>query len=197
MAVDFKINLAKDLCSSAEQRERFHRTMVLYVIFCGLALIVSAYYSSINFTQYVINRQERSKLMMTTLAISGLDGSAFKNPTKTYDEVQKYSDELATLRLALGQRTQLLPVLHHLFKDLPDDVVLQNLSTGKGKLVFGLNMPPATEGANDSVRELKAIWERNEEIMKRVSSIRPVKGQRRTIGENSVFNVQFECVLKK
>ena len=88
-------------------------------------------------------------------------------------------------------------MIHNLFLDLPENVALLNLAGNKTKLEFGLVMPAPSEKAGDPVKDLREAWEGNEELMRRVISIRPTTGERRTIGEESMFFVQFECVLKK
>jgi hypothetical protein len=197
MAVDYQINLAKSLTSSNEERNRFYNGMLIYLVGCAAALVLAAYFTSINLSRYIKNRHEQRNLIRTALAVSGLEASTFKSPDRAYKELQKYSDELASLRQALGLRTQLLPIIHNLFKALPTEVELKNLTANKSKVIFGINVPAASESVGDPVRKLKTAWENNEQLMKHVASIRPIKGQRRTMGSESVFHVQFECILKK
>ncbi len=197
MAVDYQINLAKSLTSSNEARNRFNSGMLLYLLVCTVGLVVASYSTSINLSRYMKNRQEQRQLMATTLAVSGLNASTFKNPDQVYKELQTYSEELSTLQAALGSRTLLLPVIHNLFMDLSSDIELKTLSANKSKITFGINVPAASKGVSDPVRALKTAWEGNADLMRYVTSIRPVKGERRTTGAESVFYVQFECVLKK
>lgn len=197
MAVDYRINLAKNLTSSPEARARFYNGMLVYLVTCSALLVVVAYLSSVSLKHYMQNNQERLQLIRTATLVSGLDATAFNRPEETYAELEIYSHRMASLKTVLGQRVQLLPVMHNLFLELPDGVALQSLSADKSKLVFGLVMPPPSEEAGDPVRDLRAAWEKNEELMKRVSSIRPLTGERRTMGSKSVFYVQFECVLNK
>lgn len=195
--VDYRINLAKTLASTPEQRRKFYHGMLIYLVVCSAAMVYVAYLSSINLKRFLDARWERAQLRATAASVAGLDASAFKNPDKTYGDLQAYSGRIVALKTALGERTHLLPIIHNLFADLPDGVVLQSLSADKGKVSFGLAMPPPSEEAGDPVRKLKTAWEKNEELMKSVASIRPLTGERRTSGEVSVFHVQFECVLKK
>ena len=196
MAVDFRINLARDLVRSVEERKRFYHGMLLYLCACAVLLVAVAYLSSVNLLQYLKNRQERRSLLATTEAVSGLGAPAFKNPERIHARVEEASLGIAALKGVLQRRVQLLPVVHNLFVDLPEGVALQSLSAGKDKMVFGLVMPPASAEAGDPGRQLRTGWEKNAELMERVASIRPVTGERRTMGDTSVFYVQFECVLK-
>ena len=79
--------------------------------------------------------------------------------------------------------------------DLPDGVVLQNLVASKNKITFALAMPTSVN-ADDPVRDITRKWEKNEDLKKSVSSIRPLTGERRTQGDESIFYYQFECILK-
>jgi hypothetical protein len=197
MPVDYRINLAKDLTSSVEDRTKFYNRMLMYLVSCAVLLVSVAYLASMNFSIYLANKAEARQLLTTAAAVSDLDQAAFKNPDTIYKELEVHSREIASLRQILGRRVQLLPVVHNLFLDLPADVSLQTLSANKTKVSFGLVMPLPTQDSCDLVRELKESWEKNAELMRRVNTIRPLTGERRTIGDKSLFFVQFECVLNK
>lgn len=196
MPADFRINLAKDLTSSAEERTRFYKGMLIYLLLCSVLLVSVAYAASSNLRSYMKNKAEQQQLRTTTLAVTGLDPAVFKNPIPIYTALESHYRKIASLKKVLGQQVQLLPVVHNLFLDLPEGVALQSLSANKNAVSFGLVMPPPSQDA-DPVRDLREAWEKNEELMKRVATIRPVTGERRTIETVSVFYVQFECVLKK
>ncbi len=196
MATDCRINLAKELTSSTEERVRFYNRMLIYLVICAAGLVLVAFLSSWNLKNYIENNHEHAQLLNSSSIVSGLNPSAFKNPDNTYDELRNYSNQIIILKQELGSRVQLLPVVHNLFVDLHKNITLQSLSASKDKLAFGLIMPPPSAGA-DPVRDLRTAWEANEELMKRVSTIRPITGERRTIGKKSVFYVQFECILNK
>ncbi|VGO17541.1 hypothetical protein PDESU_06138 [Pontiella desulfatans] len=197
MAVDFKINLAKDLTSTPEERARFYNGMLVYLVVCAALMVLVAYLASVNMQQFLANRQERIQLLRTVSSVSDIDQSAFRNPGKVYADLETHAMTIADLKKALGQRVLLLPIMHNLFIDLPEGVSLQSLSANKSKLDFGLVMPPPSDSAGDPVKQLRSAWEENEELMKRVSTIRPVTGERRVMGTTSVFYVQFECLLNK
>ena len=197
MAADFRINLAKDITSSEEGRTRFYNGMLIYLVLCSAVLVFVAFFTSTNIQTFLKNRDERAMLLRRVAMQEGFDISAFKNPDKIYDELEAHAANIAALKKVLSQRVQLLPVIHNLFVDLPEGVVLQSLSANKSEMAFGLVMPPPAEQSRDPVQQLRAAWEKNEELMKRVATIRPVTGERRTMGSKSVFYVQFECILKK
>lgn len=195
--VDYRINLAKTFVSSAEKRTRFYDGMIVYLMLCVAVMVGVAYLSTINLQGFAENKRARARLLASASASSGFDEAALKNPSKAYSELKAYSSEIAALRAVLEQRVRLLPVIEGLFADLPEGATLQSLSASPGKMAFGMILPPASEERGDPVRKLKEVWEGNEELMKRVSSIRPLTGERRTMESKSVYYVKFECVLKK
>jgi hypothetical protein len=197
MPADYRINLAKDLTSSVEERTKFYNRMLVYLVACAVLLVLVSYLASMNFSTFLKNRTEAHQLLVTAAVVSDLNPSAFKNPDTIYKELDVHSREIASLRRVLESRVQLLPVIHNLFLDLPPGVALQTLSGNRNKLSFGLVMPPLSQTAGDPVRDLKEAWEKNEELMMRVSTIRPLTGERRTVGDESMFYVQFECLLNK
>ncbi|MDZ8119282.1 hypothetical protein [Pontiella agarivorans] len=196
MAADFKINLAKDLTSTHEERVRFYNGMLIYQAVCAILLVLVAYLASLNLTTFLANKAEQREILATTEAVHGISKSTFRNPQAAYNELDAYSRRIDSLRHLLGRRIQLLPIVYNLFLELPEGVALQSLSADTALLSFGLVMPSPTADA-DAVKELRAAWERNEELMRRVLSIRPLTGERRTVGDQSMVYMQFECVLKK
>jgi len=198
MPADYTINLAKDLTSTQEERTRFYHSMLVYLVGCSAALVFVAYWGSLNVQQFLRNRQERLQLLQTVSATTDIPSTAFRDPKPFYDNLENHAGRISDLRRALEQRVQLLPVIHNLFVDMPKGISLQSLSANKEMLAFGLVMPPSSEQAGgDPVKIMRSAWEKNEELMKRVATIRPVTGERRNMGGKSVFYVQFECVLKK
>lgn len=197
MPADYTINLAKDITSSPQKRSRFYNGMLSYLVACAGALVCVAYFSSINTMKYLKTRQEGLQQLKTTAAITGIPESAFGNPDAMYAGLEQQAIQVASLKKALEQRAQLLPVIRNLLLDLPEGVSLQSLSANRDKMSFGLVMPPPSEEAGDPVKQLRVAWEQSEELMARVASIRPVTGERRRVGSESVFYVQFECVFKQ
>ena len=195
--VDYRINLAKSLTSSIEERTRFYNGMLFYLVLCAMVMVGVAYLATVNLKGFGENKQERDRLQHLASAMSGLDAAAFKNPDQAYSELQAYSSEIGALKTVLKQRVKLLPVIDNLFIDLPEGASLLSFSADKKKMAFGLILPPASEERGDPVRKLTEAWESNQELIKRVSSIRPLTGERRTMGSNSVYYVKFECVLRK
>lgn len=196
MAVDYRINLAKEMTSSVGERNRFYSGMLIYLIASAIALILVTYLGNRNMTCYVDNTREYNQLLGKSSEAFGLDVSAFRNAENIYTELEAYSVKIQELKNVLGQRVPLLPVVHNLFIELPAGVTVQSLSAHKSLLSFGLIMPPPSKEV-DPVRNLRASWEANKELMRSVATIRPVTGERRTIENQSVFYVQFECVLNK
>lgn len=197
MPADFQINLAKDLTSSIEERTAFYNRMLIYLVLCAAGLVLVAYFASVNFMTYMNNKAAQRQLERTTIAVSAVEKSAFDDPETALLELQVYSRKIKNLKQLLGNRVQILPVIHNLFLDLPEDVALQSLNANRSKIEFGMVMPPPSEENGDLVSEMTGIWENNEELMQRIVSLRPMTGERRTMGSKSVFFVQFECTLKK
>ncbi len=197
MPADFQINLAKDLTSSPEERTRFYNGFLIYLVSCFGLLVLTAYLTSVNLTAYMKNRTEQHQISATVSAATGISKDMFKHPEQSYTQLDAYSRKLISLKQLLGQRVQLLPVVHNLFVKLPQDVALQSLAADKKKVSFGLVMPMPSNDANDPVKVLRTAWESNEELMRRVDTIRPITGERRTMGSETKFYVQFECVLKQ
>ena len=197
MAADYRINLAKGMTSSPEERARFYNGMLIYLVVCFAGLVAVGYFGSVNVRHTIKNHQKQALLVQTVCAVSGVSEDDFKNPDELFRQLEDQALDIAQLKRVLGQRVRLLPVIHNLFTDLPLGVSLQSLSANKQKLAFGLVMPLSSDDAGDPVALLSAAWESNEELMKRVATIRPLKGERRTMGAGSVFFVQFECVLEK
>jgi len=192
--VDYHINLAREMVSTTEQRKRFYRGMLIYLTVCALVLAGAAWFSARNVKEAFRNRRECEHLLANASMVEGVDAEAFSNPDQIYEELQFRATEIARLKQALERQVRLLPVIHNLFAELPEGVALQSLSADQGKMAFGLLMPPSGKVA-DPVRDLKNLWKKNEALLTRVSSIRPVTGERRMVGTNSIFFVQFECFL--
>ena len=194
--VDYRINLAKTLASTPEQRQKFYNGMLIYLVTCSAIMVLTAYLSSVNMKRFVDVRAERNQILATATSVSGLQDTDFKRPDKAYNDLKEASVQIASLKQALGQRVQLLPVLHNLFRNLPDGVALQSLSADGDKMMFDLSMP-SSENAGDPVRKLTQMWGKNEVLKESVFEIRPVKGERRTLGGESKFYYKFECQLKR
>ncbi|MDF7824476.1 hypothetical protein P4B35_10670 [Pontiellaceae bacterium B12227] len=197
MAVDYRINLAKGMTSAPEQRARFYNGMLIYLLICFAGLAAVGFFGSVNIRQTIKNHQQQAMLQQTVCSVSGVTEDAFLNPDETFRQLEDRAYDIAQLKRALGQRVHLLPVIHNLFTDLPSGVSLQSLSANKEQLAFGLVMPLSSDDAGDPVALLSAAWEKNEELMNRVVSIRPLNGERRNTESGPVFFVQFECILKK
>lgn len=195
--LDYNINLAREQVRTTEERLRFYKGMLVYLSLCSIALIFSAYIASVNIQHYLRNNREGRQLLASASATVGVSCSVFNDPDRIYADLQVCSEQIVTLKNALEKRVQLLPIIHNLFENLPDHVDLQRLSASRGKITFGLVMPPPSDEFGDPVRLLTDVWKKNPELMTTVSSIRPITGERRTKGTNSMFFVQFECLLNE
>ena len=195
--VDYRINLAKTLTSSPEKRLKFYNGMLIYLVTCAAIMVLVAYFSSINIKRFVDLRVERKQIEEASSALTGLDDTAFRRPELVVNEIKSLSDQIASLRNALGQRVHLLPIIHNLVLDLPKGVIFHGIVATDRKMVFDLAMPPPSEDEADPVRKLTRTWENNEFLKNNVESIRPVKGERRTVGGTSIFHYQFECIITK
>ncbi|MEE9369732.1 MAG: hypothetical protein V3V05_12860 [Pontiella sp.] len=195
---DFRINLAKTMVSSEEERRKFYNGMLIYLVLCAGAMVYVAYLSSSHIISAHRDNKKSSQLIKTVSSASDFSKTFYKNPGKAYEQLDVYAADIEVLRTALSERSHFLPVMSQLFSDFPDNVALQGLtaSASTKKISFGLVMPLSDKDKGDPVRKLQTVWNGNEELMERVLSIRPITGERRMVGDQPAFFVQFECTLK-
>jgi hypothetical protein len=193
MMVDYRINLAKTVTSTPEQRRKFYHGMILYLSLCAAGLVYTAYLASANIMEaYKADRQRRSLVKSVTSA-SDFSKTFYKDPGKAYDELKLFAQDLSLLKSAFGQRTHFLPVLNQLFAGFPEDIAVENLeaSTSRNTISFGL------VGPGKSVKAQQLAWSKNAKLNESVRSIKQIQGEQRMVGGQPVYFVKFECVLKK
>ena len=190
--VDYRINLAKTVVSTPEQRRKFYNGMMIYLVFCAAGLVYVAYLASSNMIEAYSASHQRRQMVKAVSSASGFSKTFYKNPDKAYDELKLYAEDLVLLKTAFAQRTHFLPVLNQLFADFPEDVAMENLeaSAGQNSIAFGL------VGPGKSVKAQQLAWKQNSGLNELVRSIKQVKGEQRTVGGQLVYFVKFECVLK-
>jgi hypothetical protein len=195
---DYRINLAKSVASSPGERQKFYNGMLIYLALCAVAMVYVAYLTSINIIDAYQASKQSHVLVKGVSAASDFSETFYKDPGQAYRELEVYASDLEILRLALSQRSHFLPVMSQLFSGFPEDVALQGLtaSADSKKISFGLVVPLSDQEKGDPVRQLQTLWNANEELMQRVQGIRPITGERRMVGGQPAFFVQFECVLK-
>ncbi len=196
---DYRINLVKSVVSSEEERQKFYNGMLIYLVLCFAAMVYVSYLSAKSFLEaHRVNKQSQA-LVNTVAESSGFSKTFYKNPADAYRELEVYSADLDLLRAALSERSHFLPVMTQLFSDFPEGVALQGLSASavNKKISFGLVLPLTDQTKADPVRQLQTMWSGNTELMQRTQSIRPITGERRMVGDEPVFFVQFECLLKQ
>lgn len=189
---NFNINLAKDMASTEEERVRFYNGMLIYLVACAVLLVFVTSLSSVNLKNYLNNKRERNQLILMASTVSGLDSSVFTSPDKIYDELEANSLKILSLKQALDRRVHLLPLVHNLFDNLPRGVTLQMLVADRGRVVFGLNVSSASQAA-----DLTRAWERNNEVMSRITDYKQVKSESLKTGLQTGLYVQFEFTLKE
>jgi hypothetical protein len=190
--VDFKINLAKAVTSTPEQRRKFYNGMLIYLALCAAGLVYTAYFTSRNIGEAFRTERQRKQVISTVSTVSGFGKKFFANPQKAYSELELYAKDMDLLKQAFGQRAGFLPVINLLFKDFPEDVAVESLEAvaARNTVSFGL------VGPSKSVRAQQAAWKKNDELGKRVRSIKQVKGELRMVQGAPVYFVKFECTLK-
>jgi hypothetical protein len=195
---DFNINLAKTMVSSPEQRQKFYNRMMVYLVICAAAMVYVAYLASLNLVNVVTVNRERQSLIMTTSSVTEYGQTFYRNPDKTYQELDIYAKDLETLRDLLLQRAHFLPVLNQLFMDFPDNIALQKLTaTASGRSIqFELVAPYRDQQGESPVSKLQARWKSNKELLNRTTGVRLVTSERRLMGEMAAVIVKFECKLK-
>ena len=190
--VDYRINLAKSITSSPEQRQKIYHGMIIYLSCCAAGLVYTAYLASANVMEaYSAGRQRRS-MIKSVSASSDFSKTFYKNPGKTYEELELNARSLESLKTAFAQRTHFLPVLNQLFTDFSIDVAVESLeaSSAQNIITFGL------VGPGKSVKAQQLAWKQNAKLNGLVRSIKQVKGEQRAVGGQSVYFVKFECMLK-
>ena len=190
--VDYRINLAKTITSTPEQRRKLYNGMIIYLSLCAAGLVYTAYLASANVMEaYSAGRQRRS-MIKSVSATSGFNKTFYKNPSKAYEELVVNARSLESLKTAFAQRTHFLPVLNQLFTDFPMDVAVESLeaSAAQNTIAFGL------VGPGKSVKAQQLAWKKNAKLNGLVRSIKQVKGEQRIVGGQPVYFVKFECVLK-
>lgn len=195
---DYRINLAKTVVSTPEERQKFYNRMLIYLVICAGAMVYVAYLSASNMLKAHRANKQSTALIKGATTTSGFSKTFFKNPDAAYQELEVYAVDLEILRDVFSKRSHFLPVISELFQDFPDGVTLQGLTASavSKKLAFGLVLPLSNQEKVDPVRQLQATWNGNDDLMNRVESIRPITGERRMVGDEPVFFVQFECLLK-
>ena len=158
--VDYRINLAKSVVSTPEQRRKFYNGMMIYLVFCAAGLVYVAYLASANVMEAYSASRQRRQMVKAVSTASGFSKSFYKNPDEAYDELQLYAEDLALLKTAFAQRTHFLPVLSQLFANFPEDVGVENLevSADQKRVVFEL------VGPGKSIKAQRAVWKQNAEL---------------------------------
>jgi hypothetical protein len=195
---DYRINLAKSVTSTPEERKKFYNGMLIYQVVCAGLMVYVAYLSSFSIIDGLRASRHKRNLVKSVTSVSEFSKSFYKNPEQAYAELTLYSEDLTTLRSALAGRSYFQPVISQLFAEFPEGVALKSLtaSVANKKVSFGLVVPLSDDEGGDPVRKLQAAWTANEELMKRIVNIRPTTGERRVMAGKPVFFVKFECLLK-
>ena len=191
--VDYRINLAKSITSTPEQRRKLYNGMIIYLSLCAAGLVYTAYLASANVMDAYSAGRQRRAMVKSVSSASDFSKTFYKNPGKAYQELELYAADLAVLKNTFAARTHFLPVVHLLFADFPEDLVLDNLeaSATKKSITFGL------VGSSKSINTHQAAWRQNPELSRLVQSIKQVTGEQRIVNGQAVRYVKFECVLKK
>lgn len=196
--MDYRINLAKSVTSTPQERKKFYHGMLIYQVVCAGLMVYVAYLSSFSIMDGLRASRHKRNLVKSVTSVSEFSKTFYKNPELAYAELALYSEDLTTLRSALAGRSYFQPVIGQLFAEFPEGVALESLtaSVAHKKVSFGLLVPLSDEEGGDAVRKLQAAWTANEELMKRIGNIQPTTGERRVVAGKPVFFVEFECLLK-
>jgi hypothetical protein len=196
--VDFKINLAKTMVSTPEQRQAFYHRMLIYLVICSAGLVYIAYFSAVNIVKAIHANRERQMLIGVDTAVTEAGKNFYSNPDQTYQELDAYAKDLETLRALVSKRAHFLPVLNQLFVDFPDNIALQYLTAKASTktIEFGLVAPLFDPKGGSPVSKLQAQWKGNKELLNRTTGVRQVTSERRVVGDAPAVFVKFECVLK-
>lgn len=195
---DFNINLAKSMVSTPEQRQRFYNRMLIYLVICAAAMVYVAFLASFNMVKVVQSNRERQARIATTSSMAESGKTFYRNPEKTYQQLDDYAKDLETLRGLLSRRVHFLPVLNQLFVDFPEDIALQSLTANAtSKTVgFALVAPYRDQKGKSPVSNLQTQWKGSGELLNRTTGVRQVTSERRLVGDTAAVFVKFECVLR-
>ena len=190
--VDYRINLAKTITSTAEQRRKLYHGMIIYLSICAAGLVYTAYLASFNVMEAYSASRQRRAMVKSVSSASDFSKTFYKNPGKAYKELEINARSLESLKTAFAQRTHFLPVLNQLFTDFPMDVAVESLeaSAAQHTITFGL------VGPGKSVKAQQLAWKQNAKLNGLVRNIKQVKGEQRVVGGQPVYFVKFECMLK-
>jgi hypothetical protein len=197
---DYRINLAKDMTGTAEQRRTFYCRMLLYQAICAVALVYVIYISGDKLVDAYYDNELRRMIGQTMESSSDEGREFYRNPKEVYNSLNRYSREIDGLRAALGKQISLLPVMNAVLAGTPSDVALQNLAASSSKhiMTFALAVPIHGSGNGETVRNMQAAWQKDEYLKAHLDgSIREVKRARGSWGGIPVFHVHFECSLKQ
>jgi hypothetical protein len=196
--VDFNINLVKTMVSTPEERAGFYNKMLIYLVSCAALMVGTAYLSSKHLFNAAKANKGRNQLVYTMSSMSDFGKSFFKDPEQAYVEFGYYADDLETLRSALEQRSQFLPVISQLFADFPDNVTLQSLAAtaADNSIEFILVAPVIDEDGNDILRMLQTKWRDNENLWLMAETVTAVSSEREMMGDTLVASVTYKCILK-
>ncbi len=198
MATDYKINLAKTLTSTPEERRKFYHGMLVYFVVCAAAMVYTAYFASVNLLEAHQANMQRSSSIKSVTSASGQGRAFYRDPDQAYVDLQRYAADVALLKKGFAQRSHFVPVIGHLFSKFPEEVALQELAASHGnkKISFVVVSSPTDQDRGDPVRRLQAAWAENTELGRLVLAVRPVTSERRMVGGEPKISTQFECILK-
>lgn len=189
--VDYRINLAKTITSTPEQRRKFYNGMIIYLALCAAGLVYTAYRASDNVMSAYSAEKQRRSMVKAVSSASGFGRAFYRNPQKAYSELELYAEDLTLLKAAFAQRTHFLPVLNQIFTDFPKEIVVENLeaSAARKTITFGL------VGPGKSIRARQEAWKKNKKLNELVR-IKQVKSEQEMVDNQLVFSVSFEGELK-
>jgi hypothetical protein len=189
--VDYRINLAKTITSTPEQRRKFYNGMIIYLAFCAAGLVYTAYLASDNVMSAYSAEKQRRTMVKAVSSASGFGERFYRNPQKAYSELELYAKDLTLLKTAFAQRTHFLPVLNQIFTDFPKEITVENLeaSAKQKTITFGL------AGPGKLIRNRQEAWKKNAKLNTLVR-IKQVKSEQQMVDGQPVYSVIFEGELK-
>lgn len=196
--VDFNINLAKSMTSTPAERARFYNRMLIYLVTCAAMLVGVAFLASRNIVQTVSAHKERVRLVDDMASASEYGKEFFKNPAQAYVEFNNYATDLETLRTALEQRSQFLPVLSQLFGDFPSNILLQSLEAKASdkSIEFKLVAPLIDENGNNVLGDLQKKWQDNEQLRARANAVTQITKEQEMVDQILMAYAKYKCILK-
>ncbi len=181
---EYRINLIRDRVLPPRRRRLAHAALVLYLLLCGIALVVMSYRETRALIAAIDSRGELARMDTEFRA-----GYPEHDTIDAYDQVldQKLRtavDTLAAIGDVLDHQTSLSALMLWLTEPLPPEMFLANFSLDREdrEIQFAIAVPARRRGAAPAeANDLIALWEENPDLTRRLDDLRLLISRRQTL----------------